>query len=324
MQITLTLTESQHRHLRELLYPGDGLESVALMLCGRRAGANRHKLVVRQIIPLPDSAYIDRAPDRVSWKTDILITLLNEAAKSQLAVVKVHSHPGGYTAFSAFDDMSDQALFPSVHGWIDDGQPHGSVILLPDGKLFGRAFELNGNIVPFDSIMVVGDDILIWNAEDISSKSVPAHAKRNVQVFGSATYDKLCRMHIAVVGCSGTGSIVIEQLARYGVGHLVIIDPKTLEDKNLNRILNSTAVDVGRPKVDVLAERIHAMGMGTTVERYACNLFNVDALKAVAGCDVVLGCMDSIDGRDLLNKIATFYLLPYIDIGVRLEADGQG
>ncbi len=30
------------------------------------------------------------------------------------------------------------------------------------------------------------------------------------------------------------------------------------------------------------------------------------------------------EGRFLLNKLATFYCLPYLDVGVRLEANGQG
>ena len=34
--------------------------------------------------------------------------------------------------------------------------------------------------------------------------------------------------------------------------------------------------------------------------------------------------MDSIDGRHLLNRLATFYSLPYFDVGVRLIADGSG
>ena len=34
--------------------------------------------------------------------------------------------------------------------------------------------------------------------------------------------------------------------------------------------------------------------------------------------------MDSVDGRHLLNKLATFYLLPYFDLGVKIEADGLG
>ena len=34
--------------------------------------------------------------------------------------------------------------------------------------------------------------------------------------------------------------------------------------------------------------------------------------------------MDSVDGRHLLNRIATFFILPYFDIGIRLDADGKG
>ena len=53
-------------------------------------------------------------------------------------------------------------------------------------------------------------------------------------------------MSIAVVGCSGTGSPVIEQLARLGVGRLVLVDPDRVEEKNLNRIVNATReVDPG-------------------------------------------------------------------------------
>jgi hypothetical protein len=34
--------------------------------------------------------------------------------------------------------------------------------------------------------------------------------------------------------------------------------------------------------------------------------------------------MDGVDGRHLLNRLVTFYLIPYIDVGVRLDADGAG
>jgi hypothetical protein len=34
--------------------------------------------------------------------------------------------------------------------------------------------------------------------------------------------------------------------------------------------------------------------------------------------------MDTAEGRHLLNRIATFYLVPYFDLGVHLKADGKG
>src|SRR5439155_1047749 len=118
----------------------------------------------------------------------------------------------------------------------------------------------------------------------------------------------------------------IEGLARLGVGQLILIDPDHIERKNLNRIVNSKAVDAenNRAKVDVLADAVRAMGLGTAVETIQCDLARMDAINSLASCDFLFGCMDSADGRDLLNRIATYYLLPYIDIGVRLDADGRG
>lgn len=40
-------------------------------------------------------------------------------------------------------------------------------------------------------------------------------------------------------------------------------------------------------------------------------------------CDVLFGRMDSIEGRDTLHRIADLFTLPYIDIGIRIDADGN-
>jgi hypothetical protein len=133
-------------------------------------------------------------------------------------------------------------------------------------------------------------------------------------------------MSIAVIGCSGTGSPVIEQLARLGVGRLVLVDPDRVEEKNLNRILNASREDayLKRPKVEVMARAIAAMGFATELEIIPEDLATPRAVKAVAECDVVFGCMDGVEGRHLLNRLAAFYVLPYFDVGLKLVADGHG
>jgi hypothetical protein len=133
-------------------------------------------------------------------------------------------------------------------------------------------------------------------------------------------------LSVAIVGCSGTGSIVAEQLARLGVGKLVLIDPDRVEEKNLNRIVNTRKEDavLQKHKVRVLARAIARMGLGQTIVPLQMNLCTQQAVRACAECDVVLGCMDGVEGRHLLNRIATFYCLPYIDVGVKLDADGAG
>ncbi|MCY3820603.1 MAG: ThiF family adenylyltransferase [Gammaproteobacteria bacterium] len=320
---SLTLTRSQHADLLAHLFPRDGCEAVAIALCGLRRGKHRIRLLVRELVPIPYDTCSDRQPNRVTWPTHVLPPLLEKAHARGLAVLKIHGHRRE-SSFSAIDDRADRVLFPSVHLWTEVG-PHGSAIAYPDGRMIGRLVDSQGAFEPLSLVNVVGDDLPFWPSV-ADSVCVPEFARRVAQTFGAGTYERLRRLRVAVVGCSGTGSPLIEQLARNCVGELVLVDPDRVEEKNLNRIVNATMDDArkGRLKVDVAARTIRAMGLGTVVQTYARSLFDPVAVRAVASCDVVFGCMDSIDGRHLLNKLATFYLLPYFDLGVKLEADGHG
>jgi ThiF family/Prokaryotic homologs of the JAB domain len=324
MRIKLRLTQKDHGALKAHLLPGDGLEAVAVVLCGRRRSHQHHCLTARTIVPIPYDECKVREPDRVTWSTQRLVPLLEMASQRDLGILKVHSHPGGYADFSTIDDASDNDLFNSVFGWTDSAFPHASAVMLPDGRMFGRAILPDGSFQPLDSILVPGDDLQFWIPE--SGGALPSFAQRHAQLFGSGTTRRLRELSVAVIGCSGTGSPVIEQLARLGVGRLVIVDPDRVEEKNLNRILNASREDayLRRPKVEVMARAIAAMGFGTELEIIADDLATPRAVKAVAECDVVFGCMDGVEGRHLLNRLAAFYVLPYFDIGVKLEADGHG
>lgn len=318
--LTLTLSGDQYAHLQSFLFPGDGKEAVAVMLCGRRAGDRRHRLLVREIhgIPYDDC---ERTPWGVTWPPDYITPILERAESEQLSVVKIHSHPSGYADFSETDNEGDNHLLPMIRGWVEADIPHGSAIMLPDGQIFGRILNKSQKLVPITAINVAGDDLLFWYAEK-GSAAVPSFLASHAQAFDEGTIERLRRLSIAVIGCSGTGSPVIEQLMRLGVGELVIVDDDVIEDRNVNRILNSTLQDAidGRAKVDVLADAVERSGLGTKVIRLNNNLWHPETVRAVAQCDIVFGCMDTIDGRFLLNTLATYYMQPYFDIGVRLDA----
>lgn len=325
MDVTLTLNATQHSTLKAHLFPGDGREAAAIILCGRRAGQRHHRLVARQIRPIPYEQCIDRTPTSITWSTDVLASLLDRADVDGLTVVKVHSHPTSYARFSPTDDEGDRRLLPAIRDWFDDDRYHASVIMLPDGRLFGRHISPDGGFHPLNHVNVVGDDLTFWYPDERRDET-PEFAASHAQAFGEGTFARLRRLSIAVVGCSGTGSPVIEQLARLGVGELVLVDPDKTEARNINRILNATMEDVRacRPKVEVLADAVRRMGTGTRAIPLELNLWTVDAVKAVAQCDLVFGCLDTIDGRFLLNAIATYYQLPYIDLGVRIAAVADG
>lgn len=319
---TLRITSKQLEQLQDHLFPGDGREAVALLICGRRKSVTAPALVAQKVVPIPYDQCSERTSQRVTWSTDIIDELVPELYGKELAIVKVHSHPTGYPSFSATDDRSDHGLFRSVMSLLGDGLPHASVVLLPDGQVFGRVVTETGT-TPL-RLQVVGDEVRFFR--EPNNQPLAEFAKRTSQAFGQGTTRLLGDCSAAVVGCSGTGSIVVEQLARLGVGRLVLVDPDKVEHKNLNRILNTdqAAAEAQAFKVDVLASAIERMGLGTEVVRIPNNLLTVEAVSAVAECDFVFGCMDGVEGRHVLNRVATFYVLPYWDVGVKLTADGEG
>ena len=100
MRIKLRLTQTNHATLKQHLLPGDGLEAVAVALCGRRRSKAHHCLTVRSIVPIPYNECKVRRHDQVTWSTQRLVPLLEEASARDLAILKIHSHPSGYDQFS--------------------------------------------------------------------------------------------------------------------------------------------------------------------------------------------------------------------------------
>ena len=330
MTAALAMREADSRALQNHLFPGDGKESAALVLCGSGASASASgvRLMAREVIPVDPGDCRERTGAGVDWSTEKYLApeLVERMDKRGLSLVTAHSHPAGCGAFSRLDDWNDRRLFPAVHGWFDDGRPHGALVMLPDGTMFGRAVDSRGRFTPFSKIRVAGDRIRFWTAGKKRFGNAPEFGRRVAQTFGKGTFRLLRELRVGVVGCSGTGSVVAELLARNCVGEIVLADADRMEEKNLNRILNSAARDAraGGLKVDVVGRAIRKMGMRIKVEKIAARTHEPAALAALKTCDAVFGCVDSAEGRYHLDCLSAAYLIPYFDVGVRLDADGQG
>ena len=321
--IKLRLTGRQHEHLQNILL-ADGKEAVAICLCGQRKGIDSHCISIYEINAPESDDYLQRRSDLVNWKTDFVVPLLEKANRRGLSILKIHSHPQGSCFFSGTDDRSDKEFFPSVFGWTDDpATVHLSAVMDKDGHIIARSVSNEGEFSPVSLVSVAGDELQFWWSTDDEAAATDM-TRRNAQAFGQGTVNLLRKLSVAVIGCSGTGSVVVEQLARLGVGKITLVDPDRIERKNLNRILNATSEDAEaeKLKVDVLASAIQKIGFGSSVRTLSCYLG--DAVECVAECDVAFGCVDTAEGRHMLNRLAVFYCLPYFDVGVRLDADGSG
>ena len=75
-------------------------------------------------------------------------------------------------------------------------------------------------------------------------------------LIGDDGIEKLRQSHVLVVGLGGVGAYAAEQLARAGIGRMTIVDGDVVNVTNRNRQLLALGSTQGRPKADVMAERI--------------------------------------------------------------------
>jgi len=327
----LRLNGKVYDQLRHHLFSGDGLESIAFALCGKLETENELIYTIHRLELYANEKCTIRQVDRVEWEPAEIVHLFEECRKNQLHLLKIHCHPKHWPFFSLTDDNSDIQLIDTVTGWTGRDDDIFSVIMLPDGSLFGRSINSTGSFTPLKSIVVISDNILVYTGLPASENPTIIEEEEDIQLrtrqaFGEGTTNILKSLKIGVVGCSGTGSIVAELLARLGVGQLVLVDYDIVERKNINRILNTTIDDAqsSNKKVDVIKTAIDRMGTGVNVISITDDLHSFKAYEAIAACDIVYGCMDTVDGRHLLNRIATYFCSAYLDIGIHLDADGKG
>lgn len=79
------------------------------------------------------------------------------------------------------------------------------------------------------------------------------------RLYGARASAHFRRAHVVVVGVGGVGSWAVEALARAGIGKLTLIDLDDVCVSNVNRQLHALDGTIGRPKVEVLAERCRAI-----------------------------------------------------------------
>lgn len=328
--IDVTLQERHLSRLRELVLPPGGSESAAYVLFGesripedpwdRRA---RRRLLSYDVVSIPENEIISIGPDQVTWSTASFVRLLKQAKDDGLVAGIAHSHPFGPARFSEQDHRNEAKLARLAHNRNGSDTLLLSLLLTGDGAVRAQAWHDERTADPASIVRVVGRRLAL-HAETLRGGQDQAFA-RQALAFGESTNAQLRALRVGVVGCGGTGSATALLLARLGVGQIALFDDDIVEATNLNRLHGARQADADamRAKVDVLAREISELGLGSRVvpiQRWIGDLVCRDALKS---CDVIFGCTDDHDGRLLLNRLAYFYLIPIIDMGLAIDPQLQ-
>jgi len=107
--------------------------------------------------------------------------------------------------------------------------------------------------------------------------------------------EKLKNTNILIVGLGGVGSFAAEFIARSGVGKLTIVDGDDVDNTNINRQLPAMKSTVGKPKVEVIAERLKDINPELELTILKEFLSPERAIEVVTSeFDYVMDCIDSV------------------------------
>lgn len=130
--------------------------------------------------------------------------------------------------------------------------------------------------------------------------------------------ERISRARVLIVGCGASGSVLANNLARAGVGHLRIADRDYVEGNNLQRQVLYEEEDVvrGMPKAVAAAERLRRVNSLIEIEPVVADVTAENIEELLDGVDVALDGTDNFETRYLLNDACLKAGIPWIYSGV--------
>lgn len=285
--------------------------------------------------PLHGDCYERQSGGNVRLHPEVLNGMLVEFARSGFnCLVNVHDHWfADHADFSGVDDADDlsfdrylrERFEPMLVRRPELGRPRAIFnlsVVLGKQSCSARLTDVRAPR-PFTQarqIALLGDR---WSLAPLSesfgaSRGDADWLARHEGFLNSGAQDALRRLHIAVVGCGGLGSILAESLGRCGVGALTLIDGDRLEPSNLNRWQGARPAHVGRSKAALLAERMRDMLPTCRLRYVARPIEHARSLAAMSAADIVVAGLDNDEARYFLNHLALQQMQPYFDLGVAI------
>lgn len=322
-RLTLTVGDAVAKDLRSAM--AEPLETAGVLLVGESETEHELRLLGREFWPAPPESYRERTQRRLSLTPDAYMPALSRADVIGAAAIFVHTHPDHPPVMSDDDLVVDRQLRDTFQ--IRSNSPlYGSLVLHGNGVLSftGRLWRDDRELGPIEMLRQIGATFRLTTGHDARGRVTSEAFERQVLALGPAAQRTLGAMHVGVVGLGGTGSAVLEQLTRLGVGKLTIIDDDVVTSTNVTRIHESGVSDAGRAKSAVAEEAVSRIGLGTDVHAIRGRATTRATVELLQDCDVVFACTDDHTGRANMARLATWCLIPVIDLGVSVETGEAG
>ena len=177
------------------------------------------------------------------------------------------------------------------------------------------------------SALADGDEVYVLPAvaggEEMSAKEMDRYSRQiMLEEIGYNGQMKLRSARVCVIGTGGLGHPIISRLAAMGIGTLRIIDRDVIELSNLHRQTLFEESDVGKVKVETVANKLKKMNSDCNIEAFPISINDHTALEVIKDCDVVIDALDSVNARYSINRACSKQKIPFVT-GAAVGVSGQ-
>ena len=328
MRYEVTLTEKAHNiacnHLLSHFKQNKHQEELCFALWYPCNGKGKTTALISEIIlPEEDERELH---GNTSFFPQFLARSLRIAIKKKAGLAFMHSHPTkGWQDMSGPDVIAEKDRIASPAN--STNMPLVGLTVGTDESWSARFWikKQNREFKRFwcDKVKVIGNRLRITFNEQayndtFQNKNV---LRRTIETWGSDEQLKISRMTVGIVGIGSVGSMVGENLARIGIGNIVLIDHDKIEEHNLDRLLYATKKDIGKFKSGFFKNKIlkHSVNENVKIKSIIQPIQSQSAFRSALDCDIIFSCVDKPLARDVLNHIAYAYLIPVIDGGIAVS-----
>lgn len=136
------------------------------------------------------------------------------------------------------------------------------------------------------------------------------------RLYGNDSVERFKQTHICVIGIGGVGSWVAEALARTAIGKITLIDLDDICITNTNRQIHALDGNVGRPKIEAMAERIKLINPDCSVDEIDDFITKDNIPELITDrFDYVIDAIDAVKEKAALIAHCGYRKIPVITVG---------
>lgn len=277
--------------------------------------------------PVKDDHYMVDHTVGVRIGSGAITEAMTRAFNDSVGQIHVHYHGGDGLPYPSGTDSRElpplakslrNANSAEAHGWMVLGDHDGWTSMLLPG---------NGDAVTEMPVSVVGFPTTVNHRIKQPFLNHVLPSKRNKRAKSKERYGRqsflgadsetiIGNTKIGIVGLSGGGSHIVQQLAHLGFKNFVLSDDDIITGSNLNRLVGGTLADVRlkRAKVEIAERVINNLHADAAIIGHKKRW--EEAMNDLMVCDLIIGCVDKFCTRRALEAFCRRHMIPFVDIGM--------